>query len=209
MDRRATRDQSEALGSPTPILEQKAALAAYGTEAGPTNLKLGGRCEALEHRKGRVQGLLRWIDRVVENRPMAQIIFWVVLACAAEAEVWQRAMDLQGSSTHEGDFPHPLLLVPRLSLKGFQSLASEVWLSETCVLSVFQACFSCFVASGFLQLLLLALRIFRRRFGEQLGVRREPFRRRSKASAGSGPAAGVVARHPVRAGAARRRERGT
>ena len=42
MDRRATREQTEASGTPT-MLEQKAALAAYGTEAGPRDLQLGGR----------------------------------------------------------------------------------------------------------------------------------------------------------------------
>jgi len=127
VNRRAMRQAYREPTEDTPM-EQKAALTAYGTEAGPKELK------------GRIQGALQLADRVVDNRPSLQIGFWGFLAVLAEYEIFSRTSRLQGGDNTDfpASLPHPLLI----------------------------ACISTAIGSGFLQILLLALRIFRRKFGE-------------------------------------------
>ncbi|CAK9099117.1 Uncharacterized protein SCF082_LOCUS46432, partial [Durusdinium trenchii] len=95
VERRALRETAKVQESP---MEKKAALAAYGTEAGPKELK------------GRVQGAIQLADRTVDHRPSVQIAFWGLLAMVAEHVIYSRTNSLQGNATREGDLPHPLLI---------------------------------------------------------------------------------------------------
>lgn len=124
VNRRAVRENREVPAEGT-AMEQQAALSAYGTEAGPKQLKL------------RIQGAIHAWDTWLEWSPHFEIAFWVVLGWASESRIFARTFWLQGTVSNP-IFPHPLLI----------------------------ACISTAIASGFLQFLLLALRIFRRKFGE-------------------------------------------
>ncbi|CAJ1407339.1 unnamed protein product, partial [Effrenium voratum] len=99
INKRAKKEETaEKTETQVNVLEQKAALSAYGTEVGPKDVK------------GRIQGAFLQMDATVAAWPKAQICCWALLAALAEHLVLSRARDLQGTDTSPGQLPDALLV---------------------------------------------------------------------------------------------------